>query len=84
MITDDDVVRIINSLLRRSLPAVSGDERLSALGVDSLTTINVIVAAAEEFGLALEALTETAAAPVTVTDLTSLLRGIGAPRQGAV
>ena len=74
-----DVRQIIGSVLRQMPAETSGEDQLSALGVDSLTMMNVILAAAEQFGLDLERLEETAAPPVTVDDLLLLLRRLQGP-----
>ena len=47
------------------------------MGLDSLTTINVIVTAAESLGLDLERLDEITEAPATVGDILSILNRLG-------
>jgi hypothetical protein len=47
------------------------------MGLDSLTTINVIVTAAENLGLDLERLDEIAEAPATLGDILAILNRLG-------
>ena len=54
--------------------ALNGDDRLAELGIDSLTTLNILMSAAEKFSLDLSRLDETASAPVTVSDVVALLQ----------
>lgn len=51
--------------------------RLAEIGVDSLTTVNIIVDAAEKFGLNLERLGENTDAPKTMGDVLALLNRLG-------
>jgi acyl carrier protein len=53
-------------------------DRLSDMGLDSLTTINVIVSAAETLGLDLERLEDITQAPATIGDILSILNRLGA------
>lgn len=54
-------------------PPPSETDQLSEMGLDSLTTINIIVTAAETLGLDLERLDEVTTAPATLGDIVSIL-----------
>ena len=75
----ENVVPILQSFLAnvKTGPALSEADRLSEMGLDSLTTINVIVTAAESLGLDLERLDEITEAPATVGDILSILNRLG-------
>ena len=70
-----DLLPIFESFMTDRAVAASADAsvRLSEIGADSLTTISVIVAAAEKFGLNLERLDDTANPPETLGDVVTLL-----------
>ena len=78
----EEVLPILQSFVvtMRSEPAPSAADRLSEMGIDSLTTINVIVSAAETLGLNLEKLEEMTEAPSTIGDLVSILNRLGDDR----
>ncbi|HEX7288649.1 MAG TPA: phosphopantetheine-binding protein [Candidatus Angelobacter sp.] len=71
----ENVLPILKSFLAtvEPGPAPSEADRLSDMGLDSLTTINVIVTAAEHLGLDLERLDEITEAPATLGDILSIL-----------
>jgi acyl carrier protein len=73
-----DIIRIVNTHLADAgrAQARSADERLSALGIDSLTTINILLAAAGEFGLDLSRLSADTPIPGVLGDLTTLLASL--------
>ena len=64
----EEVLPILRSFVvtMRTDPSPSVDDRLSDMGLDSLTTINVIVTAAETLELDLEKLEEMTEAPSTI------------------
>jgi acyl carrier protein len=57
---------------------LDASERLTDLGIDSITTLNVIVGAVDAFGLDLERLSEETGVPATLGDLLALLHGLRA------
>lgn len=71
----DDLVAIV----RRSVTSVPesrvlvGADSIGELGIDSITTLNIIMDAAETYGLDLERLEEFTTAPATLADLHELL-----------
>jgi acyl carrier protein len=75
----ENVLPILQSFLAtvKTGPAPSEADRLSDMGLDSLTTINVIVTAAENLGLDLERLDEIAEAPATLGDILAILNRLG-------
>ncbi len=75
----EEVLPILQSFVvtMRTDPVPSSADRLSDMGIDSLTTINVIVSAAETLGLNLEKLEEMTEAPSTIGDLVSILNRLG-------
>jgi acyl carrier protein len=75
----ENVLPILQSFLAsvKTGPAPSEADRLSDMGLDSLTTINVIVTAAEKLGLDLERLDEITEAPATLGDILSILNRLG-------
>lgn len=75
----ENVAPILQSFLVnvKTGPALSEADRLAEMGLDSLTTINVIVTAAESLGLDLERLDEITEAPATVGDILSILNRLG-------
>ena len=79
----EEVLPILKSFVvtMRTDPSPSSADRLSDMGVDSLTTINVIVTAAETLGLDLEKLEEMTEAPATIGDVVSILNGLGDARK---
>ncbi|HEX6376085.1 MAG TPA: hypothetical protein VFZ91_10235 [Allosphingosinicella sp.] len=62
---------------------LSGGESLSALGIDSLTVVAVLVSAAARHGLDLAQLPEEAPPPDLVSDLLLMLRSLPAVPAGA-
>lgn len=64
-------------------PAPSEADRLSEMGLDSLTTINIIVTAAETLGLDLERLDEVTEPPATIGDMVSILNRLGSGNPAA-
>jgi acyl carrier protein len=76
----ENVLPILQSYLGSIKPETTPSEadRLSDMGLDSLTTINVIVSAAETLGLDLERLEDITQAPATIGDILSILNGLGA------
>lgn len=78
-VTVDAMGAIVRSFLAdgRQPDVIAAGDRLSDLGVDSLTTLNVLLAAAERFGLDLSALDESMDVPDTVGDVVELLRRLG-------
>lgn len=79
----EEVLPILKSFVvtMRTDPSPSSADRLSDLGLDSLTTINVIVAAAETLGLDLEKMEEMTEAPATIGDVVSILNRLGDTRK---
>lgn len=79
LIALENVLPILQSFVAtmRTDPAPSEADRLSDMGLDSLTTINVIVTAAENLGLDLERLEEVTEAPATIGDVLSILNRLG-------
>lgn len=78
-ISDRDVLRIMGGVLSESaaIRLETGEtDQLARLGIDSLSILNIMVTAAEEFGLDLARLDETMSLPVTVKDLVSMLRNL--------
>lgn len=75
----EEVLPILQSFVvtMRTDPIPSAADRLSEMGLDSLTTINVIVTAAESLGLDLEKLEEMTEAPATIGDIISILNRLG-------
>lgn len=75
----EEVIPILQSFVATlgSGPAPSEEDRLSDIGLDSLTTINVIVSAAEKLGLDLERMEEVTEAPATIGDVISILNRLG-------
>ncbi len=69
----------LDALIRQSVTSVPADRPLHAdqpileLGIDSLTTLNLIMTAAEEHGLDLGRLDEFAGAPATLGELHAML-----------
>jgi acyl carrier protein len=75
MISTQDVVPIVRSFLatgKESRP-ISESDQLSELGIDSLTTLNVMLTAAERFGLDLGQLDENMRVPATIGDIVAVL-----------
>lgn len=79
----EEVIPILRSFVAtlREDPAPSEQDRLSDIGLDSLTTINVIVSAAEKLGLDLERMEEMTEAPATIGDVISILNRLGHGRE---
>jgi acyl carrier protein len=79
----EEVLPILRSFVvtMRTDPSPSADDRLSDMGLDSLTTINVIVTAAETLELDLEKLEEMTEAPSTIGDIVSILNRLGEGRK---
>lgn len=77
-VSEQDVVRIVNTVLTKSggARAVAETDQLSRLGIDSLAILNVILMAAEEFGLDLGSLDESMELPVTIRDVVTTLQGL--------
>jgi acyl carrier protein len=78
-ISDRDVLRIMGGVLSESAATrleTGETDQLARLGIDSLSILNIMVTAAEEFGLDLARLDETMSLPVTVKDLVSMLRNL--------
>lgn len=75
----EEVLPILKSFVvtMRTDPSPSSSDRLSDIGLDSLTTIHVIVTAAETLGLNLEKLDEMTEAPATIGDVVSILNRLG-------
>jgi acyl carrier protein len=74
----EEVLPILQSFVAtmRTDRAPSAADRLSDMGIDSLTTINIVVSAAETLGLNLEKLEEITEAPSTIGDLVSILNSL--------
>ena len=74
----EEVLPILQSFVAtmRTGTAPSAADRLSDMGIDSLTTINIVVSAAETLGLNLEKLEEMTEAPSTIGDLVSILNSL--------
>lgn len=64
---------IVESFLAAQAPDLDESHKLSDLGIDSLTTLNILMSAAQAFGLDLSKLDETTSAPLTIRDVMSLL-----------
>jgi acyl carrier protein len=79
----EEVLPILKSFVvtMRTDPSPSSADRLSDMGLDSLTTINVIVTAAETLGLDLEKLEEMTEAPATIGDVVTILNRLGDGRK---
>ncbi len=78
-ISDRDVLRIVGGVLSDSAAVrleAGETDQLARLGIDSLSILDIMVTAAEEFGLDLARLDETMALPATVKDLVSILRSL--------
>jgi acyl carrier protein len=75
MISTQDVVPIVRSFLANGKESgpISESDQLSELGIDSLTTLNVMLTAAERFGLDLGQLDENMRVPVTIGDIVAVL-----------
>jgi acyl carrier protein len=75
----ESVIPILRSFVTTMKPdsVPSESDRLSDMGLDSLTTINIIVTAAETLGLDLERLDEATEAPATLGDMLSILSRLG-------
>jgi hypothetical protein len=75
----EEVLPILKSFVEtmRTDPSPSSTDRLSDMGLDSLTIINVIVTAAETLSLDLEKLAEMTKAPTTIGDVVSILNRLG-------
>ena len=73
----EEVLPILKTFVvtMRSEPTES--DSLSEMGLDSLTTINVIVTAADTLGLDLENLEELTEGPSTIGDVMSILNRLG-------
>lgn len=80
MIRTQDIIPIVRSFLTSGDDErpISEADHLSELGVDSLTTLNVMLTAAEQFGLDLGQLDEDMPIPGTVGDITTLLQQLQA------
>ena len=72
---------IVESFLAGPARDLDESRKLSDLGIDSLTTLNILMSAAEAFGLDLAKLDETASAPVTIRDVMSLLEDLRSPSE---
>ena len=68
-----DILPVLQSFVTNLKTELTASDRLSDMGVDSLTTINIIVTAAETLGLDLERLEEITEAPATISDLISIM-----------
>ena len=55
---------------------LTGADEMADLGIDSLTTLNVIMAAAETFSLDLDGLEDYPTPPTTLAELHSMLLGL--------
>lgn len=80
-ISNDEILRIVGSALSNSSSVAlqsDGTDQLSRLGIDSLSILNILITAAEEFGLDIARLDETMPIPVTVNDVAAILRGLPA------
>lgn len=69
----------LDALIRRSVTSVADDRELTPgqpileLGIDSITTLNIIMTAAEEHDLDLARLDEFTGAPATLGELHEML-----------
>jgi hypothetical protein len=73
-ITASRVISLVNSFIPQSTrTATSHEDILSDLGIDSLTTINILLAGSTEFRLDLTRLDSTVRIPVSIGDLMELM-----------
>jgi hypothetical protein len=77
-VTAEEVVRLVNHFVTRPGGAVarSLDDRLADLGIDSLTSINILLAAADQFELDLSRLDTSVPIPLAIGDLINLMHSL--------
>jgi hypothetical protein len=79
----------LTELVRKSVTSVpadrvlQGSDGLTDLGIDSITTLNIIMTAAEEFLLDLDRIEEFSAPPATLGELHGMLVSLAVDRAPA-